>query len=155
MKTIHRSMCGGIIVIHNVIGPPGAGKTTYIRRHFGFSPPVKTIDDEVFDKFVKNKVFEHTGLNPGINRYLAASNEPVSTIWFQTSIPVCIFRIVSDFLKGKTSLKQTNSRIKILCYYHRNAQDIYTGKDKENNDLVVIRKANPVTAFIRKKMNKW
>jgi GTPase SAR1 family protein len=141
-------------VIHNVIGPPGSGKTTYIRDRFGFSPPIKEIDPEVFDDFVKRKVFEHTGLNLKINRFLVESEEPIATIWFRTSIPVCVYRILKDFFKGKTSLKQTNSRIKILCYYHRNAEDIYTGRDKENNDLIVIRTTSPATAFIRGKIKK-
>ncbi len=139
-------------MIYNVIGPPGAGKTTYIRNHFGFSPPIKEIDREVFDDFVQRKVFEHTGLNPGINQYLADSREPIATTWFQTSIPVSVYRIFSDLLKGKTSLKQANSRIKILCYYHRNAEAIYTGGDEEKNILVVIRTTSPVTAFIREKV---
>lgn len=147
--TIH-----GGIVIHNVIGPPGSGKTTYIRNHFGFSPPIKEIDPEVFDEFVKKKVFEHTGLNLKINRYLAESREPIATIWFRTSIPVCVYRILKDFWKGKTSLKQTNSRIKILCYYHRNAEDIYLADDHEENSLVVIRTTSPATAFVREKIKK-
>ncbi len=136
-------------MIHNVIGPPGSGKTTYIQAYFGFSPPIREIDGEVFEDFVQRKVFEHTGLNPGINRYLAASTENITTIWFKTSIPVCVYRICSDFVRGKTSLRQANSRVKILCYYHRNAKDIYLAENKENSRLVVIRTTSPPTAFIR------
>ncbi|MCJ8502685.1 hypothetical protein [Desulfatitalea alkaliphila] len=112
-------------MIYNVIGPPGAGKTTYIRKRFGFSPPMRHIDDEVFDTFVQRKVFEHTGLNPRINQYLAGTPEPVTTIWLQPGAWRCIQRILKDGFSGKATLKQTFNRLKILRFYHHHRKEIY------------------------------
>ena len=112
-------------MLYNIIGPPGSGKTTYIRARFGFSPPMQVIDDEVFESFRDRKVFEHTGLNPRINQFLAASDEPITTIRLQTGIARCTYRILNDFFCRRTTLKQTGSRLNILCYYYKHRSDIY------------------------------
>lgn len=125
-------------MIYNVIGPPGAGKTTYIQTRFGFSPPMREIDDEVFEAFAARKVFEHTGLNPRINQYLKASGETITTIWFQTPIHACLYRIVKDWFKGKASFRQTVSRIKILCFYHKHSGEIIKMLDNPRNTIVVV-----------------
>ena len=126
-------------MIYNIIGPPGSGKTTYIQKKFGFAPPMTRINTRIFDWFVQQHVFEHTGLNPKINDYLASAKESICTIWFQTPAAICLIRILKDAWTGKASLKQTLSRIKILRYYRRNARQIYLPPDQNGNSLWIRR----------------
>ena len=139
-------------MIHNIIGPPGSGKTTYIREHFGLAPPMRTIDATVMAHFIRNKVFEHTGLNPKINAYLAGCGEPVITVWLQTRLRLCIARIAKDFFCKKTSLRQTRSRIRILLYYHRNRDAIYIPYCRPDNELLIIPAESKAARWIRKRI---
>lgn len=141
-------------MIYNIIGPPGSGKTTYIRTRFGFCPPMKTIDEAVFNEFLEKKVFEHTGMNSRINHYLAESGEKIVTIWFHTTIPVCLYRIIRDFFRGRASIVQTGNRLVILCYYRKNAGDIFLAGHRRQNELIVIRTRSPVTGFILSRIGK-
>jgi predicted kinase len=134
----HLSDFYGKKVIYNVIGPPGSGKTTYIRKHFGFAPPVKEIDRDIFEDFIERKIFEHTGLNPQINKYLSETSEKICTVWFKTGIWVCLGRILKDWWHKKTTIKQTWGRLKILSYYTRNSSLIYLATDRKENELVII-----------------
>jgi len=138
-------------LIYNVIGPPGSGKTTYIREHFGFAPPMRSIDATVMAHFIRKKVFEHTGLNPKINDYIAGCGEPVVTVWLQTSLDLCIVRIAKDFFCKKASLMQTRSRIRILIYYHRNRDAVYIPSCRPDNELLITRAESKATRWIRKR----
>ena len=141
-------------MIYNVIGPPGSGKTTYIREHFEFAPPMRSIDATVMAHFIRKKVFEHTGLNPKINAYLAGCGEPVVTVWLQTSLHLCIARIAIDFFCRKSSLRQTLSRIRILMYYHRNRKAIYIPSCRPDNKLLIIPSESSATRWIRKRFRR-
>lgn len=141
-------------MIHNIIGPPGSGKTTYIREHFGLAPPMRTIDATVMAHFIRNKVFEHTGLNPKINAYLAGCGEPVITVWLQTSLRLCIARIAKDFFSRKTSLRQTRSRIRILMYYHRHREAVYIPSCRPDNELLIIPSESAVARWISKRFRR-
>lgn len=136
------------IMIYNIIGPPGSGKTTYIKRRFGFSPPMRTIDSEVFEDFVRRKVFEHTGLNIRINRHLDTLGENITTIWFQGTRSVCFYRILRDFFRRNASLKQTRDRLIILSYYFRHFHEIRTDVGGPGNKVIVVPAKRPVAECV-------
>lgn len=141
-------------MIYNVIGPPGCGKTTYIRKHFGFAPPMRSIDATVMAHFIRKKVFEHTGLNPKINAYLAGCGEPVVTVWLQTGFHLCIARIARDFFCKKATFGQTRSRIRILLYYHRNRDAIYIPSCRPDNELLIITADSSAIRRVRKRIRR-
>jgi len=104
-------------MIINVIGPPGAGKTYFIKNILKQDPPYNKyghqISEELFNWFKENNLFEHTGLNGKINSYL--KDKKHLTILIKSNILRCLYNILKD-----NSDRSKLDRVKVLLFYFRN-----------------------------------
>lgn len=110
----------------NVVGPPGSGKSYFIKNILKIDNRYAEIDRITFDAhdyFMEHGFFEHTGHNRDINEFLVESGEQCITYYLEPNYLRNVIRIILDSKRKPT--RNWKSRLRVLKYCFKHRKDIF------------------------------